>query len=108
MTIESLERMLASGKDGTLLRFGLGSALLKEARWADAAQHLRACVMLDPTYAAAWKLLGKALAEAGDVAGAREAYTQALSHAQTRGDKQIEREVAVFLRRLDKAREASA
>lgn len=108
MTIESLERMLASGRDGTLLRFGLGSALLKEERFPEAALHLRACVTQDPAYAAAWKLLGKALVGAGDVAGARGAYAQALSQAQARGDKQIEREVAVFLRRLDKDSAPSA
>ncbi len=58
MNIEALECMLAAGKDGALLRFGLGKG------WLDAGNPVRAAtrrgggVVLDAQYAAAWKLLG--------------------------------------------------
>ena len=68
-----------------------------------AAEHLRRCVEQDPKYSAAWKLLGKALQAEGDLDGARTAWTDGLAAAQAHGDKQAEKEMTVFLRKLDKA-----
>jgi Flp pilus assembly protein TadD len=98
--IENLERLLASGKDGALLRFGLGNAHLQAGDADAAASHLRRAVEIDPHYSAAWKLLGKALTAAGDEAGAIAAYQQGVAAAQQKGDKQAEKEMRVFLRRL--------
>jgi len=100
--LESLERMLARGVDNALLRFGLGKGYLDAGDFPRAAGHLRRCVELDATYSAAWKLLGKALLQAGDPAAAREAWSQGLRAAQAHGDKQAEKEMTVFLRKLDK------
>lgn len=96
------EALLAAGKDSALLRFGLGSHYLKAGDAMRAAGHLRAAVAQDPAYSAAWKLLGKALAAAGDASGAAEAYRSGIAAAEKRGDKQAAREMAVFLRRLEK------
>ena len=101
--VERFEALLASGKDSALLRFGLGTQYLNSGDADRAAAHLRAAVAQDPQYSAAWKLLGKALAAAGDAAGAREAYRSGIAAADARGDKQAAKEMAVFLRRLDKA-----
>ncbi|HJE30133.1 MAG TPA: hypothetical protein K8U95_13225, partial [Pseudomonas nitrititolerans] len=68
-----------------------------------AAAHLRRCVELDARYSAAWKLLGKALQSSGDLEGARTAWEKGLIAAQAHGDKQAEKEMTVFLRKLDKA-----
>jgi predicted Zn-dependent protease len=71
-TAERFEALLASGKDNALVRFGLGLAYLNAAEPGRAAVHLRAAVGHDPDYSAAWKLLGRALAESGcPQAGAR-------------------------------------
>jgi len=67
-----------------------------------AAEHLRAAVAHDRDYSAAWKLLGKALAESGDAEGARQAYREGIEAAGRKGDKQAAKEMTVFLRRLDK------
>jgi cytochrome c-type biogenesis protein CcmH/NrfG len=56
----------------------------------------------DGDYSAAWKLLGKALAESGDADGAAAAYRNGIAAAERRGDKQAAKEMTVFLRRLDK------
>ncbi|MDZ5603186.1 hypothetical protein SJI00_10410 [Pseudomonas sp. RP23018S] len=101
---ESLEKMLAKGVDNPLLRFGLGKAWLDEGNGSEAAQHLVRCVEQDPKYSAAWKLLGKAHQLAGDVAAARKAWEEGVAAAQVHGDKQAEKEMAVFLKKLDKAR----
>jgi tetratricopeptide (TPR) repeat protein len=103
--IERFEKMLASGTDGALLRFGLGGEYLKAGDPERAAMHLREAVSRDPGYSAAWKLLGKAL-EVLDRDAAAEAYRQGMAAAEVHGDKQAAREMAVFLRRLDKLRGA--
>ena len=58
----------------------------------------------DPKYSAAWKLLGKALQATGDLEGARQAWTDGIAAAQVHGDKQAEKEMTVFLRKLEKGR----
>ena len=98
--IENFEKMLAAGKDNPLLRFSLGSEYLKAGDIDRAVPHLRAAVAQDANYSAAWKLLGKALVETGDVAGAREAYGSGIVAATAKGDKQAAKEMAVFLKRL--------
>jgi predicted Zn-dependent protease len=99
---ERFEALLASGKDNALLRFGLGMHYLKSGDHARATEHLRRAVEQDRDYSAAWKLLGKALAEGGDRAGAVMAYRNGIEAAGRRGDKQAAKEMTVFLRRLEK------
>ena len=100
--VERFEALLAKGKDSPLLRFSLGMQYLKESDAARAALHLRQAVVLDPAYSAAWKLLGKALAEQGLRGEAVEAYRSGIVAAEGRGDKQVAREMAVFLKRLER------
>jgi predicted Zn-dependent protease len=98
--IDSFEKMLSQGKDNPLLRFSLGNEYLKAGLSDQAVLHLRAAVAQDSNYSAAWKLLGKALADSQDAIGAREAYTKGIAAAISKGDKQAAKEMAVFLRRL--------
>jgi predicted Zn-dependent protease len=100
---QRFEALLASGKDNALLRFSLGMHYLKAGENARAAEHLRRAVEQDADYSAAWKLLGKALAESGDPGAAILAYRNGIEAAGRRGDKQAAKEMTVFLRRLDKA-----
>ena len=95
--------MLAAGRDGALLRFSLGNEYLKAGEPGRAAPHLAQAVALDPDYTAAWKLLGKALAECGRPAEALAAYRAGIEVAQRKGDKQAGREMDVFARRIEKA-----
>ncbi len=101
--LASFEKMLAAGRDGALLRFSLGNEHLKAGDAARAAAHLERAVALDPRYTAAWKLYGKALAAAGRPVDALAAYRAGIAVAQARGDKQAEKEMLVFARRLEKA-----
>jgi Tfp pilus assembly protein PilF len=100
---QRLEALLASGKDSALLRFGLGMHYLKAGDAARAAEHLKSAVAQDPRYSAAWKLLGRALESVGDAQGAMQAYRTGIAAAEERGDKQVAREMAVFLKRLERA-----
>ncbi len=99
---QRFEALLASGKDGALLRFGLGMHYLKAGDPARAVEHLRRAVEQEPDYSAAWKLLGKALAESGERADAIISYRNGIEAAGRRGDKQAAKEMTVFLRRLEK------
>lgn len=100
--IENFEKMLASGKDNALLRFSLGNAYLSAGEAAKAVPHLQKAIEHDPRYSAAWKLLGRALNEAGDARGALDAYRQGIEIAQSKGDIQAAKEMTVFARRIEK------
>ena len=100
--IAALERLLDAGKDGALLRFGLGSEYFKAGDAAAAVIHLSRCVEIDPGYSAAWKLLGKALAAMQRNDEALAAWREGIAAAQRKGDKQAMREMQVFVRRLVK------
>jgi predicted Zn-dependent protease len=98
--IASLEKMLGGARDGALLRFSLGNEYLKAGNAEAAALHLQQAVLRDPAYSAAWKLLGKALADSGALAEALAAYQQGIVVAQSKGDKQAAKEMAVFAKRI--------
>ncbi|MDA8092869.1 MAG: tetratricopeptide repeat protein [Betaproteobacteria bacterium] len=100
--IANLEKMLASGKDSALLRFSLGAEYLKAGAPEPAATHLHEAVARDPKYSAAWKLLARALEQAGHEAQALAAYRQGIEVAEARGDKQAAKEMTVFAKRLEK------
>lgn len=99
-----LEQMLAQGRDNALLRFGLGNACLQEGDAVSAAEHLRSATQQDPNYSAAWKLLGKALLQAGQLDEAEAALGQGIAVAEKRGDTQAAKEMQVFLKRVAKQR----
>jgi Tfp pilus assembly protein PilF len=100
--IAGLRAQCNGPRDGALLRFSLGNALLEQGDHVAAAEELRRAVSFDPNYSAAWKLLGKACLAGGDTAGAADAWRQGIDIARQRGDKQAEKEMTVFLRRIDK------
>ena len=100
--VDNLEAMLARGQDSALLRYSLGAEYLKLEQFDKAAEHLRQTVEKDPKYSAAWKLLGKALADAGHKNEAIKAYEDGIRVAEEKGDKQAAKEMTVFLKRLHK------
>lgn len=102
---ENLEAMLARGQDTALLRYGLGAEYVKQKLYARAIPHLKQAVTLDPIYSAAWKLLGESLAATSDMAAAIRAYTDGIRAAEAKGDKQAAKEMAVFLKRLQRPRQ---
>ena len=101
--LANFEKMLAAGRDSALLRYSLGNEYLKAEDPARAAEHLARAVALDPRYTAAWKLYGKALVAAGRDALALAAWREGIAVAHSRGDKQAEKEMAVFARRIERA-----
>jgi len=106
--IDNLEKMLAGGKDDAMLRFGLGSAYFQNKDYRQAAGHLARALEHDKTYSAAWKLLGRARMQLGELEAAQQTFAEGIEQAEARGDKQAVKEMQVFLRKIDKQRGSSA
>jgi predicted Zn-dependent protease len=100
--LENFLAMLEKGRDAPLLRFSIGNEYMKQGDAVNAAIHLREAVVQDANYSAAWKLLGKALADSHALADALAAYRQGIVVADARGDKQAAKEMTVFARRIEK------
>jgi len=98
--VDNLEALLAKGTDNALLRFGLANEYLKLGQFEQAIGHLRKALAHDPKYSAAWKRLGKALADTGRMDEARAAYESGIKAAEEKGDVQAAKEMRVFLKRL--------
>jgi Flp pilus assembly protein TadD len=101
--IERLRTLLETGNDSAQLRFGLASALFARAEYAEAREHARVAVQLDPDYSAAWRLLGRSHHELGDFDSAARAFESGIAVAERRGDRQLVKEMGVFLARARKA-----
>ena len=98
--IANLQQLIGTARDGALLRFSLGSEYLKSGDAHNAQLHLSEAVARDPAYSAAWKLLGRALADSGQAQAALDAWRQGIAVAEHRGDQQAAREMAVFAKRI--------
>jgi tetratricopeptide (TPR) repeat protein len=100
--IARLEKLLGTPRDGALLRFSLGLEYAKAQDAPTAIEHFRHALAMDPAYSAAWRALGKALESAGQADAALAAYRDGIAAAHRKGDKQAEKEMTVFARRLEK------
>jgi tetratricopeptide (TPR) repeat protein len=101
-SIERLEKLLGTPRDGALLRFSLGMEHLKIESTEKAIEYLSQAVGRDRGYSAAWRALGRALEAAGRPQDALAAFRDGIAAAQAKGDKQAEKEMAVFARRIEK------
>lgn len=102
---ERLEALLKRGRDGAALRVSLALACLGRGDATDALAHLERAIALDPGYTAAWKAYGRALAMSGRDAEAITAWRRGVECARAAGDRQAEKEMQVFLKRAEKAKQ---
>ncbi len=102
MDIHALEKMLKNGRDSAMLRLSLAVVLQQSGELQAALTHLHSAVQQDPQYTAAWKALGKLQLELEDTDGARQAWQQGIEIARQHGDKQAQKEMQIFLKRLGK------
>jgi len=82
--ISALEKLLGTPRDGALLRYSLGLEYQKAGNPEKALEHLREAVARDRP------------------AEALAAYRDGIAAAQRKGDRQAEKEMTVFARRLEK------
>ena len=100
--ISQLEKLLGTPRDGALLRYSLGIEHAKAGNRERAIEYLRDAVARDPLYSAAWKALANALRDSDLAAEALDAYRRGIDAAKRKGDRQAEKEMTVFARRLEK------
>ena len=101
--ISALEKLIGTPRDGALLRYSLGLEYHRARNLEKALEHLQEAVSRDALYSAAWKTLGRVLTELDRPAQALEAYRSGIQAARARGDRQAEKEMSVFARRLEKS-----
>ena len=106
--LANFERMLASGRDSALLRYSIGNEHVKAGDFDAAIDALEQAVTMDATYTAAWKLYASALEHAARHAEALDAYRRGIVVARQRGDRQAEKEMTVFARRIERRLSSSA
>jgi len=102
LDIDRLLSLVGTPRDSAMLRLTLARLLTADERLSEAQEHLESAVSMDPGYTAAWKELGKLRLRLGDTDGAATAWSRGIERARTRGDKQAEKEMTVFLKRLRK------
>lgn len=102
-----LERFLSQleqGRDSAILRLSIATQLHAAERYAEAIEHLRRALELNPAYTAVWMALGQAQERAGQSEAAMQTYQSGIATADQNGDRQAQRQMAVYLKRLEKAR----
>lgn len=102
MNPETLEKLIANGRDSYEARLAAGQARLKNGDLAEAIAHFREATTLAPQHTMAWQELGKALEANAEPEAAREAWERGLAAARANGDKQAEKVLGVWLKRLSK------
>lgn len=101
MDPEVIEKLIDQGRDSYESRLAAGQARLKAGDLARAVDHLEKATGHKPEQTMAWQELGKALNELGRPEAARTAWERGLEAARGNGDKQAEKVLGVFLRRLE-------
>ncbi|RMF74811.1 MAG: tetratricopeptide repeat protein [Acidobacteria bacterium] len=97
---EDAERLIADLSDQTAasLHFNLAANYLRQKRWEDGIEHMRAAVELDPSLAVAWRWIGEAEAALGRLGPAIEAYEKYLAAAPDAEDADIVRQIVAAYR----------
>ena len=103
MDIDSLLKLVGSARDSAMLRLTLARLLAAQGDTEQAEFHLEAATTMDSSYTAAWKELGRVRQRNDDPGGAAQAWRRGIEVARDKGDKQAEKEMTVFLKRLSRA-----
>lgn len=104
--IKAFLAMLERGQDSAVLRFSLGNEYLSIGEHDKAAFEFGRAVEFDENYSAAWKLLGRTRALQDRDEEAMAAYRRGIKAAEQKGDRQAAKEMTVFLKRLQKNKQA--
>jgi uncharacterized protein HemY len=100
MNPEAIEKLIDNGRDSYEARLAAGQARLKSGDLERAIEHFRAATSLNPGHTTAWQELGKALEANGECEAAHQVWERGLAVARDNGDKQAEKVIGVWLKRL--------
>jgi len=102
MDPKAIEELIDQGRDSYEARLAAGQARLKAGDFDRAIEHLRRATDHKSGQTMAWQELGKGLKETGQPDAARQAWERGLEAARANGDKQAEKVLSVWLKRLDR------
>ena len=102
MNPELLENLINKGRDTYEARLAAGQARLKNGDLEQAIAHFREATSHAPEHTTAWQELGKALEANGDPESAHGAWERGIAAASANGDKQAEKVMGVWLKRIEK------
>ena len=102
MNPELIEKLIDDGRDSYEARLAAGQARLKAGELERAIKHFRAATAHKPEHTMAWQELGKALEANGEPEAAHEVWERGIAAARANGDKQAEKVLGDWLKRLSK------
>src|SRR6056297_918275 len=102
MNPEILEKLIENGRDSYEARLAAGQARLKKGDLEEAIAHFRKATALAPEHTMAWQELGKAMEANDEPEAAHEVWERGIAAARANGDKQAEKVMGVWLKRLSK------
>lgn len=102
--LEQLRELARSSPDDAVTQFLLGLEAAGQGLHEEARDAFRAALEIDPHYAAAYRHWGNALEALGAYDDAAAVYARGVKVAERSGDLQAGKEMAAFLKRLERDR----
>lgn len=87
--IEPLKKVLAMDPNDDVAWFGLGKAYMDDGNFEEAVKALRQCVMVKPTYSAAYFALAQSLQKLGRIDECREVSATGIEVSTKNGDAMV-------------------
>jgi Flp pilus assembly protein TadD len=87
--IEPLKKVLAMDPNDDVAWFGLGKAYMDDGNFAEAAEALRQCVTVKPTYSAAYYALAQSLQRLGRLEECRSVCETGIQVSSKNGDAMV-------------------
>jgi len=102
MNPEAIEKLIDGGRDSYESRLAAGQARLRHGDLKKAIEHFEAALRHKPDQTTAWQELGRALEANCESGPARNAWSRGIEVARANGDKQAEKVMNVWLKRLER------
>jgi tetratricopeptide (TPR) repeat protein len=102
--LEQLRELAREAPEDAVTQFLLGREAAGRGRHDEARDAFRTAAEIDPHYAAAYRHWGNALESLGAYEEAAAVYARGVRVAQRSGDLQAGKEMAAFLKRLERDR----
>jgi predicted Zn-dependent protease len=87
--IEPLKKVLAIDPNDEVAWFGLGKAYMEDTNFEEAAKALQQCVIVKPTYSAAYYALAQSLEKLGQIDECRTVCATGIDISTKNGDMMV-------------------